>query len=197
MPMYLGATCLPIAPDGNSLFEIAFRAKPVEIPIDDGHGDHLATEPIGHGAIPFLKRTHDSDVVPSLSVPDIAQTEIVLHGPEERYDIAALALAKNIPGCYLTLTFRDPPMLDAYSLAGKAVRPAGDVAGGEDPWLARLEVFVDGHLAIDGEPGLFRQCDRRLDAYPDDDEIGFETCSVFPASRPERRSRQPRCRGGT
>jgi hypothetical protein len=43
---------------GDPLFEIALRAKPVEIPINGRHGEHPATEPIGYGAIPFLRRTY-------------------------------------------------------------------------------------------------------------------------------------------
>jgi hypothetical protein len=47
-------------------------------------------------------------------------------------------------------------VFDSDSFAGGPVRPTRDVAGCEDAWDARLEVFIHDDAAINGEPCSFR-----------------------------------------
>ena len=61
------------------------------------------------------------------------------------------------------------------------IRPARDVAGGEDARDAGLEVLVHRDAAVDGEACLFRQGDRRPHADADDDEIGLKRLAVLQA----------------
>ena len=71
------------------------------------------------------------------------------------------------------------PVFDADALAGEPIRPARNVAGREDARDARFQVLVHSDAAIDGEAGLFGQCNRRPYADADDDEIGREVFSAL------------------
>ena len=100
-----------------------------------------------------------SALSPAFGVPDIAEAEIVLFGPKERDVIERFTSAEDVVRRHLALTLGDDPMLHANSLTGQPVRPARDVAGGEDAWNAGFQVLVDGDAAIDRKACLFRQGD--------------------------------------
>ena len=106
-------------------------------------------------------------------MPDISNAEVVLLGPEERDRVKPFAVAKNVACRRLSLALGHDKMFDADSFAGEPVRPTRNVAGCENAWDARLEVFVHGDAAINGEPRSFRQRGRRSHADADDDEIGL------------------------
>ena len=118
-------------------------------------------------------------LVPALGVADVSEAEIVLLGPEERHRVKPLALTEHVARGSLPLAFGHHPVFDADALAGEPVRPARNVAGREDARDARLEVFVHGDAAIDGEACLFRQCDHRPYADADDDKIGLKIFSTL------------------
>ena len=112
-------------------------------------------------------------------VSDIGEPEIILLGPEEWDGVKPFAVAKNVTCRRLSLALGHNKMFDADSFAGEPIRPTRDVAGCEDAWDARLEVFIHDDAAIDGEPCSFRQRGRRSHADADDDEIGLKAFSIL------------------
>src|SRR5262249_19093505 len=76
---------------------------------------------------------------------------VVVLAPEEGHLREGLLRTQHVEGCDLTLALGDDPMLDADRSAAQRVRPAGDVAGGEDSGLARLEIGIDADTAIEPE----------------------------------------------
>ena len=58
------------------------------------------------------------------------------------------------------------------------IRPARDVAGGEDSWRARFEKRVDDDAAIDLQASRLGEAEPRAHAEAGDDEIGLEDASA-------------------
>src|SRR5665213_3784452 len=117
--------------------------------MDHGNRELPASAPIGYGAVSTFQRSRDLGLVPMFGVPDIAEAEIVLFGPEEWDVIEALAPAEDVVRRGLALALGDDPMFDSNPLTGQPIGPARDVAGGEDAWNAALEVLIDDDAAID------------------------------------------------
>ena len=90
------------------------------------------SEPIRYGAVSTLQRPSNFGLVPVFGVPDIAEAEVVLFGPEEWDVIEGFMPTEDVVRRSLALALGDDPMFDANSLTGKPVRPARDVAGSED-----------------------------------------------------------------
>src|SRR5665213_630099 len=147
--------------------------------MDHGHRELPTAESIGYGAVSILERPRDLRTVPVLGVSDIAETKVVLFGPKKWDVVEGFTLAEDIMRRCLALALGDDPMFDADPLTGKSVRPACDVASREDASDAGLEIFIDDNAAINLEPRLFRQRDRRPHADPDDDEVGLKAFSAF------------------
>src|ERR1700719_3747427 len=94
----------------------------------------------------------DVDGVPLRRVADVIDRYVVMLAPEEGRPGVALAAAEHVARGGLALALGHDPVLDAQPLAAVAIGPAGDVAGGVDAGHAGLEIVVDEHAAIDGEP---------------------------------------------
>jgi hypothetical protein len=110
----------------------------------DGHDSERATTfLVGDGAIARIEAPIDLDSVPPLSVAHVIYSHVVVLTPEEWDSVKFLATAKNILSCYLPHALSNHPVLDANSLAGVRVGPAGGIAGSEDSSHAGFEVFVD------------------------------------------------------
>src|SRR5690349_14735151 len=141
--------------------------------MDEGRGQLPAAEAVGDRAVARLagEPSLDLRVIPALRVPHVHEREIVLIGPEEGDGVETLPPAEDVSCRGLPLTLRHDPVLHANALTGVRIGPAGDVAGGEDAWDARLEVLVHSHAAVDGESRLLGERDRRPDPDADDDEI--------------------------
>jgi len=118
---------------------------------------YAAAPSIGDCAVSRLQLSIDLRTVPSLSMPDVRDAEIVLLGPEERDSVKRFAVAKDVACRRLSLALGHDKMFDADSFAREPVRPACDVAGCEDARNTGLEVFVHCDAAINGEPRSFRQ----------------------------------------
>src|SRR5487761_1984678 len=159
----------------NRLLKLDFRSEALEIAVNDGHGQLLATTTIGDRATSRLgvELSVDLGFIPALGVTQISNAEIVLLGPKERHSVKPIASTEHVARGGLPLALGDDPVLDADSLAGEPVRPARDVAGREDARNIRFEAFVDRDAAVGGEARLFRQCDHRPYADADDDQIGL------------------------
>jgi hypothetical protein len=65
-------------------------------------------------------------------------------------------------------------MLDADTLPGQPIRPAGDVARCKDAWRSGLQELVDHNAAIDGKPRLLRKCHRGSDTNTNHNQLGIE-----------------------
>src|SRR5215471_450309 len=112
---------------------------------------------ISYRTITRIKTAIDLDSIPLLSVPNIVNCDIVVLAPEEWNGIKFLALAKNVLGCYLPLSFGYYPMLDTDSFATVRIGPACGIAGSEDSGYAGFQVFIHGNPTIDGQPSLLGQ----------------------------------------
>jgi hypothetical protein len=109
---------------------------------------------ICHSTIASIEAPIDLDSLPLLGVAHVIDSHIVVLTPEKWDSIKLLSTAKNILGRDLPLAFRNHPVLDANSLAGVRIWPAGGIASCEDSGHAGFEVFVDFNTAVDGEPSL-------------------------------------------
>src|SRR5215467_8586495 len=139
--------------------------KTLKIARDCHDSQDTSTFLIGHCTIAGFEATVDFDSIPVLSMAHVVDGHIVVLTPEERNSIKFLTAAKNVLGCHLPLTLSDHPMLDANSLAGVWIRPAGDVAGSENSGGTGFQVFVDCDTPIDVEPSLLGQSQRWSHSY--------------------------------
>ena len=138
----------------------------------DGYDSESATAfLVRYGTITRSEAPIDLDILPLLGVAHVIDGYIVVLTPEKWDSVKFFATAKNIPGCYLPLALSNHPVLDANSLAGVRIWPAGGIASSEDSAHAGFKVFVDFDTSIDGEPGLFRHSQRRPDAYTQNQEV--------------------------
>ena len=136
------------------------------------HRDRLlaAFAQIGDRTVAGLDRAVDHDLVPFLRMPDIGDSERSCCSVQKNGTASnGFAAADHVACGGLALALGDDEMLDADRFAAVRIRPAGDVAGREHAWRARLEELVDEHSAVDGEPGLFGERGRRTDADADND----------------------------
>src|SRR6516162_1777155 len=118
------------------------------------------------------------DVIPGGGMADIVDRDVVVLAPEERDRGIALAAAEQVARGRLALPLGDDPVLDAQPLAAIWVRPAGNIASGENAGHAGFEVFIDHHAAIDRQASGAREIDARPHADPDHDELGIERGAV-------------------
>src|SRR6516164_10583371 len=110
---------------------------------------------------------------------DVVDRHVVVLAPEERNLGKSLLLAENVARCRLTLPLGHDPMLDPQILAGMAIGPPRDVAGGKDTRHAGFKVFIHCDAAIDLETGALSQLDSRPHPNADDDEIGQQCRAIF------------------
>src|SRR5215208_240857 len=92
--------------------------------------------------------------------------------PEEGHRVEALASPQDVARRGLPLPLGDDPVLDADALPAPRVGVPCDVACGEDPRCARLEVLVDEHATLYREAGPGGQLVVRAHADARDDQIG-------------------------
>ena len=138
----------------------------------DGYDSKSATAfLVCHGTVALIEAPIDLDSLPLLGVAHIVDSHVVVLTPEEWNSVKLFATAKNIPGRYLTLALSNHPVLDANSLAGMRIGPAGGIASCEDSSHAGFEVFVDFDTPIDREPSLLGQNQRRPHAYTQNQEV--------------------------
>jgi len=102
--------------------ELDLRTKSFKIAMDHGGRELSASAPIGYGAVSTLQRSRDLGLVPVLGVSDIAETEVILFGPEEWDVIEAQAPAEDVVRRCLALALGDDPVFDTNSLTGQPVR---------------------------------------------------------------------------
>ena len=95
----------------------------------------------------------DCDFVPGLRVADVVDRHFVVPAPEVGDIRVALAKADQIARRRLSLPLGDHPMLDPDGVAPAQVQIAGDVARGEYPRRARLQVRVDDDAPVDPQAG--------------------------------------------
>ena len=87
----------------------------------------------------------------------IVDSHVIVLTPEEWNGVKFFTTAEDILSGYLSLAFRQHPMLDANSLAGMRIWPADGIAGSEDSRHTGLQVFVDFDASIDREASLLGQ----------------------------------------
>lgn len=110
--------------------------------------------------------------MPLMMLADALFGHVVMTAPEEGRRLEGLLCAEYIARRRLPLAFGGDEMLDPDPLAAVAIRPARDIAGGEDARSAGFEIFIDEDAVIDGEAGLLGERRERAHADADDDEIG-------------------------
>src|ERR1700726_3110737 len=98
--------------------------------------------------------------------------------PEEWDGGIPFAAPEHVAGRGLALPLGDDPVFDAQGLAALGVRPAGNVAGGENARRAGFEVFIDDHTTIDRQAGLRGEMKSRPHADPDHNELGIKPRAV-------------------
>src|SRR5262249_46586244 len=143
----------------------------VAVSRDRRHGKRPPRTRVSHRAVARFERAVDPNRVPLRGMADVVDGDVVMLAPEERNRVEALAPAHDVPRGNLPLTFGDPPVLDAYPLAGPGIRPARDVSCREDTRRARLEEFVHEDAAIEREAGFLGERRRRLHADAHHDEV--------------------------
>ena len=125
-----------------------FGLKAREIAEDRGDRERAPAAPHAHETILAGDVAFDNELVPLLGMADIGDRNVVMLAPEERNRVEGLMAPEHVERGGLSLSFRHDPMLDANGLATKPVRPARNVAGGENSRRARLEKRVDGDAAV-------------------------------------------------
>src|SRR6266550_2384657 len=125
-----------------------FGLEILAIASDAGDGELLVAGHVLHDAIALGRITFDDCTIPTLGVAHVVDLDVVVHAPEERDGIEALARAENVAGRCLALALRDDPMLDADRAAAVGIRPARDVPRRENVRRARLETFVDDDALV-------------------------------------------------
>ncbi len=103
--------------------------------MDDSYGELLAAAAVRDRAVSHIsvKPAVELGRVPTLGVTHIRETEILLLGPEKRHGVKPLPPTEHVACRRLPLTLGHHPVFDADALTGKAIRPARDVAGRENP----------------------------------------------------------------
>src|SRR5262245_40745138 len=99
--------------------------------------------------------------------------------PKEGHGCELLAKAEHVERRRLALALGDHPVLDPDRLARMRIGPARDVAGGEDPRRAGLEIRIDRHTAIDREACGFCEREPRTHADTGDNEIRIEHAATL------------------
>ena len=130
-----------------------------------------------HQAIPAGDIALDGELVPLLGMADVVDRNVVVLAPEERRCGEIFALAEHVQRRDLSLALRHDPMLDADGLAAQRIRPARDVAGGENSRRIRFETGVDDDAPIDPEACPLGELDARAHAETGHDQIGLKDAS--------------------
>ena len=155
-----------------------FGLEAREIAKDRGDRERASRATHAHKAVFAGDVAFDGEIVPLLGMADVVDWNVVVLAPEEGNRIERLAQTQHVEGRRLSLSFRHDPMLDANGLAREAIRPARDVAGGEDSGRARFEKRVDDKSAVDLEASRLCEAQARTHAEPGDDEIGLKDASA-------------------
>src|SRR6266853_2796029 len=113
-------------------FHGGLSLQALEISRDGYSGESATAFLVRHGTIACIEAPIDLDSLPLLRVPHVIDSHVVVLTPEEWNSVKLFAMAKNILSCDLTLSFSHHPVLDANSLAGVRIWPAGGIAGSED-----------------------------------------------------------------
>ncbi len=138
-------------------FHHGLSPQALEISRDGYSGESATAFLVRYGTIARIETPIDLDRVPLLGVAHVIDSHVIVLTPEEWNSVKLFATAKNILSCHLSLALSDHPVLDANSLAGVRIWPAGGIAGCEDSGHAGFEVFVDFDTPIDREPSLLGQ----------------------------------------
>src|SRR6476646_9441153 len=154
-------------------FHGGLSPQALQIARDGYHSKSATAFLVCHGTVALIEAPIDLDSLQLLGVAHIVDSHVVVLTPEEWNSVKLFATAKNVAGRYLTLTLSNHPVLDANSLAGVRIGPAGGIASCEDSSHAGFEVFVDFDTPIDREPSLLGQNQRRPHAYTQNQEVGF------------------------
>src|SRR5215467_1757348 len=91
--------------------------------------------------------TGHTRVIAAAAMTDVMNVQIEMIAPEERWNRETFACAKNIARCGLTLALGNNPVFYADP-SGARVRPARDVAGGENSGNVCFQEFVDQHTVV-------------------------------------------------
>src|ERR1700694_2458830 len=150
----------------------------LEIARDGYDSESATTFLVRHCTIARIEAPIDLDSLPLLGVAHVIDSHVVVLTPEEWNSVKLFATAKNILSCYLPLALSNHPVLDANSLAGMRIGPAGGIPSSEDARHAGFEGFVDFSTPIDARPGLFRKGQRRPHAHTQNQQVCVHSCSA-------------------
>src|SRR5687768_1002934 len=108
----------------------------------------------------------------------IANRDVVVLAPEEWHRIETPFPSQDILRRHLPLALCHHEVLNADVIPGEGIGPARDIACGVDTGRGRLQVLVDAHTAVHGEPGVFSQRNGRPDTNTEYHDIGFQAGAV-------------------
>ena len=91
---------------------------------------------------------------------------VVMLAPEERVGIERLAASEHVDGGRVSLSLGHHPMLDANGFTREPIRPARDVACGENSWRLISRNGIDDKSAVNFEAGGFRKTEPRRTPSP-------------------------------
>src|ERR1700736_1821073 len=109
-----------------------FGLQTLQIPRDRCHSESASPAFIRHGTLPGIKIAVDLDRIPSLGVPHIVNSDVVVLAPEKRHGIESFAIAQNIFGRHLPLLLSHDPVLYPNALTGMRIGPPRNVPGRKD-----------------------------------------------------------------
>ncbi len=126
-----------------------FGLQAQQVSRDGRHSERAITLLVGHGAVSRVQIAIDLNRIPTLSVPDIVDSNVIVLAPKERHGIESFATTKNIFCRNLSLTLSHYPVLYTDSFPGMRIGPPCNVARSIDTGHTGLEVFIDDDTAID------------------------------------------------
>src|SRR5262249_50250417 len=164
--------------NGNALHR-CFFLEIFHVAEDRSNGQHLVAAAIAHQAVARWDVALDVEIGPFFTLPSVIDRNVVVLAPEERNMGKSLPLPEHVARRRLPLPLGHHPVLDPQILAGMGVGPAGDVAGGENPRHASLEILVHRHAAVGLQAGALGQLDPRPHANADNDELGRQRAAAL------------------
>src|SRR5919108_3682400 len=156
--------------------ELRFEA--LAITKDARDCEHAAAIPVTQETITLLDAAVDLDGVPALGVADVADRDVVVLAPEERYVGERRAVTDEPTGDGLSVPLGQNPVLDPHEPAPTRIGPARRIADGEDASRGCFQRRVHDDALVDPESGLLGERDRGQHAHARDHEIGTETLTI-------------------
>ena len=162
----------------SAALQFELRLQILQVAEDRSDRARASTLPIADETIPAWDASIDRYLVPLLCMADVVNRNVVVLAPKEWRSDEGHALAKQIKGGDLALTFGDDPMFHSEVLSADRLRPPGNVASGEYARRAGLETGVDNDAAIHIETGAFRELNAGPDPDTRDDKVRVDADAV-------------------